>query len=552
MKKIFSFCSQFLLGHRCKMVVLLILVVVYAGLSVLIPMVTGDFIDFLTRSKNVDELVGFCCIFAIISISAIIFNFSGQRLMIHLNQKLNNKLLIQVISRIQRQSLIAIRKCNMAYLTKRLSVDSASVFGYYFGTVQKILLNCIKLVIPFAALIIYNGAISVVIFVLIILYIITYALFKKPLYSAQMSYKEYENKYFDSAHEQLVYCYFVRAHGLLNTFIQRFITQFDSMFKTALKLQIIEYSFSGLDSIIGLLGNLTMFLIGGNSVLNGSMSIGQLTVLLSYFTMILASVSYFFNLGRQTQEALVSYDRLMSIITSSCEADGEKTIERLEDIKIEGLSIGYGDDIILEDLTLNFHKGKIYGIKGSNGAGKSTLINILLGFHKNDYTGSVKYNDICVRDLALQQILRYKISYSEQEPDLITGTLEYNVFLNDHINSVDLFRLKEMARLFGMDDIISRYIESDMNLGEKANDLSGGEKKKISLIRVLLEDPDVIILDEPSISLDANSVKALKNELQRRKLSKIIILASHEEEILDICDEVLLIKHCMSKMKRKF
>ena len=173
------------------------------------------------------------------------------------------------------------------------------------------------------------------------------------------------------------------------------------------------------------------------------------------------------------------------------------------------------DKIVLNDLSFDFIGPGIFVISGSNGSGKTTLVNAILGLYAIDsgelsLTVDKKYNN--------------PISFMPQKPGFIPGSLKDNIiFLREdiQINNQEIINLLEIFDLHFSD------------LEEPLNNRSGGEMQKIGLVRNLLSESPILILDEPSNNLDANSLKILKGKILELSKSKMIILISHDSNFIN-------------------
>lgn len=180
----------------------------------------------------------------------------------------------------------------------------------------------------------------------------------------------------------------------------------------------------------------------------------------------------------------------------------------------------------------------LYGISGANGVGKSTLLEILLGMYPDDTTGSVLYNGIDQLEIDRYALRVKNIGVAEQEPPILEDTIEANLMLlspgqdTDKVNKyIDALGLREMVSMApnGLETI----------LDECRQNISGGEKQKIAIIRLLLQNPSVMLLDEPTSALDRASRSALIEILQQKKRDHIVIVVSHDSDLLEACDAVI-------------
>ena len=219
------------------------------------------------------------------------------------------------------------------------------------------------------------------------------------------------------------------------------------------------------------------------------------------------------------------------MINISKENNGELRISKFNSIEIKNLNFLYNESYVFKNFNYRFEKGKVYCIVGRNGSGKSTLLNLINGLYIDDLVGAINYDNISIKDLDMYYMRQNIIGVTEQEPLLLKGTIKDNLILNN--NNVDFELLENLIDCFGIRNIIDNVLD------EKNSTVSGGEKQKISLIRLLLKQPQILILDEPTSALDKDSIEEFKKIVISLKLEKIIIIVTHDKEIIDISDEVL-------------
>lgn len=243
------------------------------------------------------------------------------------------------------------------------------------------------------------------------------------------------------------------------------------------------------------------------------------------------------NLGKSYQDALISYDRLEQILNEQKEMNGKIQINTIDSIELNNVSFSYDSyKNIINKFNYKFEKGKIYCIAGENGSGKSTLINLILGIFNDYYNGEIFYNSTEIKKLDMYYVRRKIIAICEQEPKLLNDSI-----LNNITYGIDIYDYDEIIDLANKLNLhVQKFSQGlDTNIYEAAKNISGGEKLKISLIRTFLKKSDVIILDEPTSALDFNTIQKLGSFIQSIKKDKIIIIVTHNEEFLNIADDIL-------------
>lgn len=206
-------------------------------------------------------------------------------------------------------------------------------------------------------------------------------------------------------------------------------------------------------------------------------------------------------------------ERLLKEISPSIKSEeGVKLDGPIEKIELTGVSYNYGagQEDVLKDITLELEKDHIYIIKGDNGSGKSTLVNLIMGFLKS-YRGQIQVNGINLKSIVPQEIYQ-RIQYIPQEASILSGKI------SDNINTENI------------DTELLDHLNVDIKGDRLSTDnLSGGQKQKINILRALSKDGDIIVADEPTNNLDQKAREVFYKELNKQN-SKIIVLISHEKE----------------------
>ncbi|MGE7997839.1 ABC transporter ATP-binding protein [Lysinibacillus sp. NPDC093190] len=203
-------------------------------------------------------------------------------------------------------------------------------------------------------------------------------------------------------------------------------------------------------------------------------------------------------------------------------------------LKIENISKRYKGKSVLKSLNLEFEEG-IYGLLGENGAGKTTLINIIVGVLKND-KGKILFNDIDVRDLGIDFISR--IGYLPQYPQFyknfkVIEFLRYMCVLKGIPKEISEKRVQELL------DIVNLSNATNVKIGA----LSGGMRQRVGIAQAMLNNPDILILDEPTAGLDPQERIRFRNLISRLSENRIVILATHiVSDIEFIANKVILLK----------
>lgn len=208
----------------------------------------------------------------------------------------------------------------------------------------------------------------------------------------------------------------------------------------------------------------------------------------------------------------------------------------IREICFDQVGFSYGGNPVLRDFSLTLSGREKVGVMGESGVGKSTVLRLLLRFW-NPQQGQITVNGISIQEISLNE-LRRRIALLEQETFLTSGTLGENIALG----KPDATRkeIREAARQAGLADFIETLPQGyDTPMGEMGARLSGGERQRVGIARVLLLNPDVIVMDEPTSSLDVLHEKELLQTLEEACRDKLLLLVSHRPSTLTGCGRIV-------------
>lgn len=377
-----------------------------------------------------------------------------------------------------------------------------------------------------------------VLFVLIPCYSLAYSIFKQKLFDRGLKLKQSQTDYFSRLNEQISFIKQIKVFSLFDSFSNRLNQVFTRTLSCAYGYQKVSYSFSAIDTLILSIAQVFLFIYGGHQVVAGKLSVGNFTIISSYFALMMTSVRYFFSLGKSVQETRVSYERLNGIMSMPVETVGKIELNKIETICTKSLSLSENNKTIVSDLNVCFETGHIYSICGFNGSGKSTFINLLIGLYVDEYKGDILINNLSLQEIDMYSLRRRNMGIFEQNPVLFEDTISYNMQLNqDELNAENIIQAID---ILGLRDFLNNLPQGlDTFLYENASNISGGEKQKIALLRAIIKNPDVLLLDEPTSALDTITTKRLIEYLISIKEEKIIIVVSHNDEVSQIADKTI-------------
>lgn len=266
--------------------------------------------------------------------------------------------------------------------------------------------------------------------------------------------------------------------------------------------------------------------------------IGVILLMSSYGPVIALS-----NLSSNLLQTLASGERVLSLLAEEPEL---KDVESAVDLKevsridVENLNFAYGEEQILSDVSLSVKKGEILGIHGRSGSGKSTLLKLLMRFY-DPKSGSIKINGETLPNINTRS-LRDNMAYITQQTYIFNETIEENIRLAHR--DATLEEIMEAAKKASIHDFILSLPQGyQTKMTELGGNLSDGEKQRIGIARAFLHNAPIILLDEPTSNLDSLNEAMILKSLLDVKAEKLIILVSHRQSTMAICDQVIGIEN---------
>ena len=205
--------------------------------------------------------------------------------------------------------------------------------------------------------------------------------------------------------------------------------------------------------------------------------------------------------------------------------------EKIKDIEFSNINFHYGDKKILNNTNIKFETNKIYGIFGGSGNGKSTFLNLLLGLYEFENT------EISINKKKIKTENKFSLKLSErigivsQNQSVLDDTINRNIAFGIKDSDINEKLIKEVTKKTGLSEFIENLnYKYQTNIGEWGSKISGGQVQRLLISRALYNDPDILILDEPTSSLDRKLEKEIIEMINNIKLNKIVIFVTHNEE----------------------
>ena len=296
------------------------------------------------------------------------------------------------------------------------------------------------------------------------------------------------------------------------------------------------------------LGPLLIYFAGGYLIINQldpTLSVGTVTATVTLINRLYRPVESLLNLQVSFTRSLAMFTRIFDYLdrksTIVSPENGKQPNCEMATITYEHVAFGYetADDLVLTDVNFTVPGGKMYAIVGPSGSGKSTVVNLIPRLYDVN-AGSVSVAGVDVRDFDLTY-LRQCVGVVTQEAYLFNGTILDNLLYAKPDATME--EIEQACRIANIHDFISAQPDGyKTQVGNRGLKLSGGEKQRLSLARVVLKDPKILILDEATSALDSISENAIQEALEQLMVGRTSIVIAHRLSTILKADKIMVVK----------
>lgn len=326
--------------------------------------------------------------------------------------------------------------------------------------------------------------------------------------------------------------------------VEKFKKINENLKENAFKAQFVSSTIAPLNALVTYLAIGAVAVVGTADVIAGTFLVGQLQAFIRYIWQINDPLSQISNLSSQIQSAFAALGRVIELLEEPEEVPEANPPKHLSEVAgnvdFEHVKFGYYEENLMKDLNVNVKSGQMVAIVGPTGAGKTTIINLLLRFY-DVKGGSIKIDGVDIRDLPREE-LRSMFGMVLQDTWLYSGTIYDNIrYGRLDARKDEIINAAKMANVHHFIRTLPDGYNSHIN--EEANNISQGEKQLLTITRAILKDPQILILDEATSSVDTRLEKMLQEAMQRVMKGRTSFVIAHRLSTIKSADLILVINN---------
>jgi ATP-binding cassette subfamily B protein len=286
-----------------------------------------------------------------------------------------------------------------------------------------------------------------------------------------------------------------------------------------------------------------MMVYAAQGVVNGSMTLGDLVLVNTMMLQLFLPLNFLGVIYRALKYSLADMDMMMRLLDTPQEISDKDRARPLivsdAHVRVEHVSFSYNEDRqVLNDVSFEIPVGKKVAVVGPSGAGKSTLSRLLFRFYETD-SGRILIDDQDISDVT-QESLRENIGIVPQDTVLFNQSIFHNIHYANHDASMD--EVIQAARVANIHEFIQSLPDGyETIVGERGLKLSGGEKQRIAIARVILKNPRILVFDEATSSLDSRSEQSILSSLKQVAMEHTTLVIAHRLSTIIDADNILVL-----------
>ena len=561
-KRVFSFAQP----YRLYLTIFLITVVIDAFLVVATPLLLRQLIDDGVIPKNGELITRLAFIVGLLAVADAIMSIIGRWFSARIGEGLIYDLRSQVFQHVQKQSIAFFTRTQTGSLISRINSDVIGAQQAFTSSLSGVFSNVVSLILVTATMLFLSWQITVVSLILLPAFLIPTKWVGRKLQSltrdafelnAQMSSTMTER--FNVSGAMLVSLY-----GQADNENEFFRSRARRVADIGISMAMLNRLFFIALTSVAAIATAFAYGIGGHLALNGTVTVGTLLAITALLARLYGPLTALSNLRIDVMTALVSFERVFEVLDLqpmvSNKNGAQELAKKIPSIEFKNVSFSYPrpDQIslaslesaakeefiesgeVLKNVSFTVPAGSFTAIVGPSGAGKTTISTLVPRLYDVS-SGSIQIDGIDVKDLTLES-LRSSIGVVTQDAHLFHESIAENLRYAKHDATEE--EMEQACRSAQIWELVQSLPNKfDTLVGERGHRLSGGEKQRLAIARLLLKSPSVVILDEATAHLDSENEALVQKALKSALRDRTSIVIAHRLSTIRDADQIIVLEH---------
>lgn len=532
-----DYFRSFYKGNKLLFVAVLLITPFLTAAYLSITVLIGQLLDIITDGTEA-QLIRVALLILVAIAAYFILGVLEGRLKARFIQKAVRNYRNFCYGKLTAKAISAFSKENTGRYLSVLTNDVTAIEDKYLANIFDVVFDLFLFVATLCLLMYYSPVLTVVSIVLCILPLVVAISMGGKMAENEKAVSEQNEKFVGSLQDLLRDFSVIKsfkAESRVKTVFSNENEQLEDKKFSRRWYQRLMYVSASAASLFMQLG---LFAVATFLALRGNITVGTVLIFANGANYLVSPIRELPQLFAGIKSARALVVKMSEVAEENVRNDGLKIEADLKnEIALKDVSFGYGEDTILNGISLNLRKGGRYAIVGMSGSGKSTLLNLLMGANSN-YSGSITIDGTELRDINADSLYDV-MSLIGQDVFCFNDTIKNNITMFGDFPEKDA---KTAAERAGLDKLISEK-GYDYICGENGNGLSGGERQRISIARCLLKGTPVLLVDEATAALDAETAKSVNESiLNLDDVTSVTVTHRLEESILKLYDEIFVLR----------
>ncbi len=490
----------------------------------------------------IERLARFCTILLVLMIAKNLFGYLSTYLTISLEQSVLYRIRRDLYCKMQSLPLSYFDRQKTGHLISRITNDVTNLRGVIVGSLASIVQNGLMAAIAIVIVFLTSWKLSLLTLVLMPLNILLIGVISRKLRKGSLRAQERMADMTAVLQETISGVRVVKAFGMEEFERRKFDFFNRKYFRDYLKMRRYAELASPTSETLGTLASVVILWYGGQLVIRESLDPANLILFVGAMLWVINPVKNLSKLNSVVQEGLASGDRIFEILDLEAEHDVEDgaSIEGLRDrIEYEGVTFGYGGGVeVLSGVSFTIRRGQVAALVGASGAGKSTIADLLPRFYRPT-AGRILIDGVDVAGIRLPS-LRALMGIVTQETILFNDTIRNNIAYG--MADCPAEAIERAAEAANAHEFIAAMPKGyDTVIGDRGAQLSGGQRQRIAIARALLKNPQILILDEATSSLDIESEALVQEAIERLMKGRTNLVIAHRLSTIRNADVIIVV-----------